>query len=106
MVLSKVPLCLQILAAVTDNTVRVWDAATGVQLHVLKVHTAPVFVLECHPSDPRLAMSASYDGQTVVWDIQSGRDVVKCASIMTASSRVARMHDLWFCRTQMLVGGC
>lgn len=80
-------LCLQILAAVIDNTVRVWDAATGLQLHVLTVHTATVFVLECHPSDSRLAMSASYDGQTVIWDIQKGRDIVKCASLQTVSGR-------------------
>eukprot|EP00884_Botryococcus_braunii_P018016 jgi/Botrbrau1/4899/Bobra.118_1s0013.1 len=67
----------KILAAITDNTLRVWDSKTGQQLHMLKVHTAPVFVLECHPLTPHLAMSASYDGLTVVWDISKGVDIAR-----------------------------
>jgi bromodomain and WD repeat domain containing protein 1/3 len=76
---------MQILAAVNDHTLRVWDTATGEQLHILRVHTEPVYVLECHPHDPRLAMSASYDGLTVVWDIEKGKDIARCffsASLM------------------------
>ena len=29
---------------------------------------AQVFVLEGHPTEPRLFMSAGYDGRVVVWD--------------------------------------
>jgi bromodomain and WD repeat domain-containing protein 1/3 len=68
----------QILAAVTDNSLRVWDTATGEQLHTLKLHTGSVFVLECHPTDPRMAMSASYDGLTIIWDLEKGVPLAKC----------------------------
>lgn len=35
--------------------------------------TGHVHVLECHPIDPALAFSASYDGTVAVWDVHSGQ---------------------------------
>ena len=35
-------------------------------------HTAQIHILEGHPHDHRLAMSAAYDGKAFVWDIASG----------------------------------
>lgn len=29
------------------------------------------FVLDVHPFNPRIAMSAGYDGKTIVWDVSS-----------------------------------
>ena len=60
----------QILGAISDHTVRSWDAWTGHPRHVpLRVHTSTVHVLESHPWIPGVAMSAGYDGLTVIWDI-------------------------------------
>jgi PH-interacting protein len=30
-------------------------------------------VLECHPWNPRLAFSAGYDGQLIIWDVDQGQ---------------------------------
>lgn len=30
-------------------------------------------MLDIHPTDPRIALSAGYDGRVIVWDIWGGR---------------------------------
>lgn len=63
----------RLVAAVSDNTIRVWNAASGALIHLLKEHTQQVQVLETHPHDRRLAMTAGYDGKVLLWDIEAGR---------------------------------
>jgi WD40 repeat protein len=66
-------LAMQVLAAATDATVRVWDASTGHVLQVMAGHKQMAHVLECHPWNPRLAFSAGYDGQLIIWDVDQGQ---------------------------------
>lgn len=63
----------QILAAASDCSVRAWCAATGAPRATLTPHARPVHIVEAHPTDARLALSAGYDGRTVVWDVREGR---------------------------------
>ena len=51
---------------------RVFDIPTGRLLHRLTDHTSHVHVLESHPTDPALAVSASYDGTLALWDLERG----------------------------------
>ena len=74
---------VQVLAAVSDFTVRVWDAGTGAALMSLRGHTKSVHVLEGHPLEPDVAFCASYDGHVSIWDLdqacllnRSGLDAV------------------------------
>jgi WD40 repeat protein len=46
---------------------------TGALLHTLAGHTSDVHVLQCHPTEKRLVMTAGYDGKINVWDIERGR---------------------------------
>uniref|UniRef100_A0ACD5YPN7 Uncharacterized protein n=1 Tax=Avena sativa TaxID=4498 RepID=A0ACD5YPN7_AVESA len=39
------------------------------------VHYQQTFVLDVHPFNPRIAMSAGYDGKTIIWDIWEGKPV-------------------------------
>ena len=32
-------------------------------------HIGEVFVLEAHPTDPRLLMTAGHDGMVIIWDM-------------------------------------
>lgn len=41
-------------------------------------------MLECHPTDPALAVSGSYDGRLVLWDLRAG------AALRTFDSRDTR----------------
>ncbi|KAK0608266.1 hypothetical protein LWI29_028087 [Acer saccharum] len=61
-----------VLAAIMDCRICVWNAADGSIVHSLTGHTESTYVLDVHPFNPRIAMSAGYDGKTIVWDIWEG----------------------------------
>jgi WD40 repeat protein len=54
--------------------VRVWDVATGQQLHHFEGHRHLVRALAFHPSRPWL-VSASSDGSVILWDLAAGRSL-------------------------------
>ncbi|HTU19960.1 MAG TPA: protein kinase [Gemmataceae bacterium] len=58
----------------SDNTVRVWDLATGIQRHKLEGHSAGVASVPFSP-DGKLLASASHDGTIALWDLASGARV-------------------------------
>ena len=60
----------QLASASWDNTIIVWDAASGAQLSTLKGHTGMVHSLSWGQGD-QLA-SASDDRTAVVWNVASG----------------------------------
>lgn len=64
-----------VLAAIMDNRICVWNANDGSLVHSLAGHTASTYVLDVHPFNPRIAMSAGYDGKTIVWDIWEGTPI-------------------------------
>ena len=68
----------QVLAAISDDTIALWNAHSGDLERRLRGHTFRTHVLECHPVEPRLAMSAGYDGQTIVWDLVEGQALARC----------------------------
>jgi WD40 repeat protein len=68
---------LQIISSVSDHTIRVWDSHTGLEVQRLVGHEAQVHILECHPLDHRLAMSASYDGTTRLWNLYTGQPLAR-----------------------------
>jgi WD40 repeat protein len=71
----------RLASAGLDETVRVWDAATGREVHVLRGHTHRVRALVFSRDGQRLA-SASWSGGTSrpgevkIWDLAAGREVV------------------------------
>ncbi|HSK03808.1 MAG TPA: protein kinase [Kofleriaceae bacterium] len=62
----------RIAAAVGDRTVRVWEAATGRVLGVLRGHSDLVLDVAFSP-DGRLVASASYDNTVRIWQPGTGR---------------------------------
>ncbi|KAK9280865.1 hypothetical protein L1049_003756 [Liquidambar formosana] len=64
-----------VLAAIMDCRICVWNAADGSLVHSLTGHNASTYVLDVHPFNPRIAMSAGYDGKTIVWDIWEGTPI-------------------------------
>ncbi|XP_051521574.1 bromodomain and WD repeat-containing protein 3-like isoform X7 [Myxocyprinus asiaticus] len=61
-----------VITAVNNHLLKVWNSYTGQLLHILKGHEAEVFVLEPHPYDPRVMLSAGHDGNVFIWDLISG----------------------------------
>lgn len=58
-----------VITAVNDSSLKVWNAKTGELVKILRGHKDEVFVLEAHPIDPRIILSAGHDGQLIIWDV-------------------------------------
>uniref|UniRef100_A0A8C5F4Z3 Bromo domain-containing protein n=1 Tax=Gadus morhua TaxID=8049 RepID=A0A8C5F4Z3_GADMO len=61
-----------VVTAVSNFLLKVWNSRTGQLLHVLSGHDDEVFVLEAHPFDPRVMLSAGHDGNIYIWDLSRG----------------------------------
>ncbi len=57
-----------------DHTVRVWDVATGKQIHLLEGHRERVSALALSP-DGKYCLSGSEDKTAILWDLESGGKV-------------------------------
>ena len=57
-----------------DDTVRIWDPATGTTRHTLTGHTSTVHALAAAPDGSWLA-SAGYDTTVRIWDPATGRPI-------------------------------
>ncbi len=62
----------RIAGAMSDRTVRVWDTATGKQLHVLRGHSDLVMDVAFSPDGTQLA-SSSYDKTIRIWQLGTQR---------------------------------
>uniref|UniRef100_A0AAX7VKN3 Bromo domain-containing protein n=1 Tax=Astatotilapia calliptera TaxID=8154 RepID=A0AAX7VKN3_ASTCA len=61
-----------IITAVSNYLLKVWSTSTGQLLHILSGHDDEVFVLEAHPFDSRIMLSAGHDGNIYIWDLTKG----------------------------------
>ncbi|POI36051.1 hypothetical protein CIB84_000195 [Bambusicola thoracicus] len=61
-----------VVTAVNNHLLKVWNSSTGQLLHELVGHADEVFVLETHPFDSRIMLSAGHDGNIFIWDITKG----------------------------------
>jgi len=80
-----------------DNTIRLWDASTGEELHTLKGHTRGVTSVSFSPDGKHIA-SGSFDKTIRLWDASTGeelhtlkghRGVVHSVSFSPDGTRVA-----------------
>ncbi|XP_077165128.1 bromodomain and WD repeat-containing protein 3 isoform X4 [Paroedura picta] len=64
-----------VITAVNNFLLKVWNSYTGQLLHTLSGHDDEVFVLEAHPFDQRIMLSAGHDGNIFIWDIEKGTKI-------------------------------
>lgn len=61
-----------VITSLSDNSIKVWNSYTGKLIHVLKEHTEETYIIESHPLDPRIFLSAGHDGRIILWDVERG----------------------------------
>uniref|UniRef100_A0A8D0DKY4 Bromodomain and WD repeat domain containing 3 n=1 Tax=Salvator merianae TaxID=96440 RepID=A0A8D0DKY4_SALMN len=64
-----------VITAVNNFLLKVWNSSTGHLLHSLSGHDDEVFVLEAHPFDQRIMLSAGHDGNIFIWDLEKGTKI-------------------------------
>ncbi|KAM8976981.1 bromodomain and WD repeat-containing protein 1 [Pelodytes ibericus] len=64
-----------IVTATSTYNLKVWDSHTGSLLHIMMNHQNDIYVLEPHPFDPRIMLSAGYDGRIFIWDVTKGSKI-------------------------------
>ncbi|KAJ8027105.1 Bromodomain and WD repeat-containing protein 3 [Holothuria leucospilota] len=64
-----------VVTAVNDQCLRVWNSFNGKLVHILQGHTDEIFVLQAHPWDTRVFLSAGHDGVIILWDLIAGRKI-------------------------------
>ncbi|KAF9904975.1 Bromodomain and WD repeat-containing protein 3 [Linnemannia zychae] len=54
--------------------IKIFDSVTGEWIHTLKGHAprCSIYVVDVHPQDNRILMTAGYDGQVILWDMSKG----------------------------------
>lgn len=66
-----------VITAVSDHTLKIWTVNGGQLEKVLPGHTDEIYVLEAHPHDNNVILSAGHDGQLFIWDILKGEIVFR-----------------------------
>ncbi|CAH2219138.1 bromodomain and WD repeat-containing 1 [Pelobates cultripes] len=61
-----------VVTATSSYLLKVWDSHSGKLLHILPGHENDIYVLEPHPFDYRIMLSAGYDGKISIWDVTKG----------------------------------
>ena len=100
-----------------DETIRLWDIATGSQVQILQGHEYGVWAIRFSP-DGHYLVSASLDGTAKVWDLKTGQvrtrlshdDIVWWASFSPDGHTIVTACDdglagIWDSRTGRLLRG-
>jgi bromodomain and WD repeat domain-containing protein 1/3 len=67
----------------------------GVLVQVLRGHKDEVFVLEAHPFDTHVLLSAGHDGQIFIWDILAGTPVASFQNLIEGQGHGAVFDAKW-----------
>lgn len=70
-----------VMTSTADFSIKVWNSKSGKLVHILREHSHDVYLLEAHPTDPRIFISASHDGTMIIWDIERGKIIRKFHNI-------------------------
>ena len=61
-----------------EYSIKVWNSSTGALMHEFEnAHSNNTFVLEPHPNNPNLLISAAHDGYVKLWNVSDGVVVEK-----------------------------
>ncbi|XP_075227824.1 bromodomain and WD repeat-containing protein isoform X2 [Lycorma delicatula] len=83
------------ITACNDHSIKVWDSEAAKLFEVLRGHKEEVFVLESHPLDPNVLLSAGHDGLILLWDLQTGSQLASFQNTVDNSGHGAVFDAKW-----------
>lgn len=84
-----------VITAVNDHSLKVWDSQTGKLIKVLTGHKDEVYVLESHPKDPTVLLSAGHDGHIFIWNILQGSSLAQFVNNIEGQGHGAVFDAKW-----------
>ncbi len=66
-----------IVSGSEDETLKIWDVASGTCRATLEGHSEYVICLQFNPTNPRQLVSGSADKTIRLWDVDSGKELKK-----------------------------
>lgn len=84
-----------VITAVNDHSLKVWNAANGKLVKILLGHKDEVYVLESHPLDSRILLSAGHDGHIFIWDILTGNAIAQFINNIEGQGHGAVFDAKW-----------
>ena len=80
------------LSGSSDNTLKLWEVATGREIRTLIGHSSPVTAVSFSPDD-RFALSGSGDGRLIQWEVATGHKVRTHRGFLRRVDQVAFSPD-------------
>lgn len=75
--------------------IKVWNAETGKLHRVMRGHSDELYVLESHPKDPYILMSAGHDGKLNIWDVKEGVSLASFSNLIEGQGHGGLYDAKW-----------
>ncbi|RNA15427.1 PH-interacting, partial [Brachionus plicatilis] len=90
-----------VITAQNNFMIKVWNSSDAQLVHELASHSNEIFVLESHPKDPRVLLSAGHDGNVIIWNILSGTMIKKFYNRIENEGHGCLFDTKWSCTSDM-----
>ena len=90
-----------VITAQNNFLIKVWNSVDGQLVHELKSHSNEIFVLEAHPKDARILLSAGHDGHIIIWNILTGKVIKKFYNKIENEGHGCLFDSKWSCTSDM-----
>lgn len=90
-----------VITAQNNFVIKVWNSNDAQLVHELKSHSNEIFVLEAHPKDARILLSAGHDGNIIIWNILTGKVIKKFYNRIENEGHGCLFDSKWSCTSDM-----
>ncbi|KAH9415597.1 Bromodomain and WD repeat-containing protein 3, partial [Dermatophagoides pteronyssinus] len=82
-----------VITSLTDSSIKVWFSHNAKLKHVLYGHEDEVYIIEPHPTDGRIILTAGHEGAIMIWDVVTGTNIKTFYNALENSQVPASLFD-------------